>query len=52
MADIFDDLFLHLFTMMLIAFKLTNFLDWSWWIVCAPSIIGFLLYLLSHLSSE
>ncbi len=52
MADIFDDLFLHLLTMMLISFKLVQFVDWSWWIVCAPSIIGLLLYLFSYLTSE
>jgi hypothetical protein len=52
MADIFDDLFLHLFTMMLIAFKLTQFIDWSWWVVCAPSLVALLLYVYSHFSSQ
>ncbi len=52
MADVFDDLFLHLFTIMLVSFKLVGFVDWSWWIVCSPSIIGFLLYIFSHFSSE
>ena len=52
MADIFDDLFLHLLTMMLISFKVVHFVDWSRWVVCAPSIIGLLLYLFSHLTSE
>jgi hypothetical protein len=52
MADIFDDLFLHLFTMMLIAFKITEFIDWSWWIVFSPTIVAFLLYIFAHFSSE
>ncbi len=52
MADIFDDIFLHLFTIMLISFKIVGFIDWSWWLVAAPSILGALLYLFAMLTSE
>jgi len=52
MPDIFDDIGLHLMTMMLVAFKITQFIDWSWWLVCAPSILGFLLYIFALLVGE
>ena len=53
MADLFhDDLVLHMATMMLVAFKLVQFVDWSWWIVCLPSIIAILLYLFSYFASD
>lgn len=31
---------LHLLTLLFIGLKLTNFIDWSWWLVLAPSIIS------------
>jgi len=46
MGDIFDYFFLYLLTIMLAAFKLTEFIDWSWWIICAPTILGFLLHVM------
>ena len=52
MPDPFDNLFLHLATMMLIAFKLVQFIDWSWWAVFAPSILALFLYVFALFSSE
>lgn len=35
--------FTSLLTLMLIAFKILGFIDWSWWWVVSPIIIGFVL---------
>ena len=31
--------FLSLLTLIFITLKLTNFIDWSWWFVLAPTLI-------------
>lgn len=46
MADIFDYLFFYLVTIMLAMFKLTGFIDWSWWIIFAPTILALCLFVL------
>ena len=33
--------FTSLLTLMLIAFKILGFIDWSWWWVVSPIVIGF-----------
>ena len=33
--------FTSLLTLMLIAFKIIGFIDWSWWWVVSPLVIGF-----------
>lgn len=30
---------LHLFTLLFVGLKLTAFIDWSWWLVLAPSLV-------------
>lgn len=35
--------FVGLLTLLFIALKLTNYIDWSWWWVLSPMWIGFLL---------
>lgn len=35
--------FTSLLTLMLIAFKILGFIDWSWWWVVSPLLIGFFL---------
>ena len=35
--------FTSLLTLMLIAFKSLGFIDWSWWWVVSPIILGFVL---------
>jgi hypothetical protein len=38
--------FVGLLTILFIALKLTNFIDWSWWWVLSPIWISFLLIIL------
>jgi hypothetical protein len=35
---------LHFLTLLLIALKLTETIDWSWWVVFAPSLAVFILW--------
>lgn len=35
--------FTSILTLMLIAFKIIGFIDWSWWWVVSPLFIGFVL---------
>lgn len=38
--------FLEALTILFIALKLTDVIDWSWWLVCLPAIISVSFYIL------
>lgn len=38
--------FFGVLTLMLIAFKITGYIDWSWWLVFSPMILQFSLVVL------
>ena len=38
--------FCEILTLIFIVLKLTNHIDWSWWWVVSPEIIGLVLYLI------
>lgn len=38
--------FLHLITLIFVTLKLTKNIDWSWWIIFAPTIISLTLEIL------
>lgn len=52
MGDLFDYLFMYLLTMFLISLKITQFIDWSWWVCFAPTIAAFILHLMVLLIGE
>lgn len=33
--------YLHIATLLLIVARILNYIDWSWWVVLAPSIVSF-----------
>lgn len=38
--------FFGLLTILFIGLKLTHYIDWSWWWVISPSLIGIMLYII------
>jgi hypothetical protein len=32
--------FIHILTLLFVVFKITNYIDWSWWLVFSPIILA------------